>query len=66
MPPQGGADPKPAISVVPQAKPIKVVKSCDLSAKTYMESAEDVEEFVDALKSELLAVVSSGHRARIQ
>ncbi len=48
------------------AKPIKVVRPADVSKKTYLENVGDVDEYLDALKAELLSAIASGHRARIQ
>jgi hypothetical protein len=52
--------------VAPVAKPIRVVKPAELSSKSYLETEGEVEVYVSALKAELLAVIASGHRARIQ
>jgi hypothetical protein len=48
------------------AKPIRVIKPAELSAKSYLETASEVEEYLAKLKSELMSVITSGHRARIQ
>ncbi|MDY7545494.1 BREX system P-loop protein BrxC [Glaciimonas sp. CA11.2] len=50
----------------PVAKPIRVIKLAELSSKSYLETDDEVEDYVAKLKTELLAVIASGHRARIQ
>ncbi|NVH77084.1 BREX system P-loop protein BrxC [Paraburkholderia sp. JPY432] len=47
-------------------RPIKVVRPSELSGKTYLESTDDVEKFIDSLRHELLAAIAAGHRARLQ
>jgi len=47
-------------------KPSKVIKASDLSAKTYLETEAEVEEYLELLKAELLATIKAGQRARIQ
>jgi hypothetical protein len=56
----------PPASPPPQSRPIKVVRSADVGGKTYLESEADVEDYLARLKKELMAVVQSGQRARIQ
>jgi hypothetical protein len=50
----------------PQSRPIKVVRSAEVGGKTYLESEADVDDYLGRLKAELLAVIQSGQRARIQ
>ena len=50
----------------PVAKTTRVVRAADFSSKSYLESEPDVEAYVDKLKAELLAVVRSGQKARVQ
>ena len=60
-----GRTPTPAPQ--PQAaKPIRVIRTADLRAKTYLETEQDVEDYVSKLRTELMAAIASGHRARIQ
>lgn len=56
----------PLRPVAPAAKPIRVVRNADLGAKTYLETEQDVEDYVGKLRAELLAAIASGHRARIE
>ncbi|MFZ4482232.1 MAG: BREX system P-loop protein BrxC, partial [Rhodoferax sp.] len=51
---------------VPAAKTTKVIRAAELSSKTYLETEADVNVFVEALKSELMAAVRAGQIARIQ
>ena len=37
-----------------------------MGAKTYLESEQDVDDYVAKLRAELMAAIASGHRARIQ
>ena len=62
----GVTPPPPAQPPAPMAKPIHVVRVSDMGSKTYLESEADVEGFVSQLKSELLATVRSGKKARVQ
>lgn len=50
----------------PKPKSTKVIRAADYSAKTYLESEEDVKAYVTKLKAELLAAVRAGQNARIQ
>jgi hypothetical protein len=50
----------------PVAKTTRVVRAADFSSKSYLESEPDVEAYVSKLKAELLAVVRSGQKARVQ
>ncbi|MET3622987.1 BREX system P-loop protein BrxC [Burkholderia ambifaria] len=63
----GGGSGKPEKGGAPVSlRPIKVVRTSELSAKTYLESADDVEKFIESLRQELLAAIAAGHRARLQ
>jgi hypothetical protein len=65
----GGAPtppPPPAPPTLPISKPIRVVRTADLNAKTYLETEQDVDDYVAKLRAELLAAIAAGHRARIQ
>lgn len=46
--------------------PIKTINLKDFSAKTYLESQEDVDNFTTKLKDELSKTVSEGKRVRLQ
>jgi hypothetical protein len=50
----------------PAAKPTKVIRAADLSAKSYLETEADVEAFVTQLRAELLSAVRAGQKARLQ
>ncbi|MBS1228526.1 MAG: ATPase-like protein [Proteobacteria bacterium] len=52
--------------VAAEPKPVKVIKLSDLGTKTYLETEAEVEDYIARLKSELLGVIATGHRARIQ
>ena len=62
----GGTPPPPPPRAPPAAKPIRVVRTADLNAKTYLETEQDVDDYVAKLRAELMAAIASGHRARIQ
>ncbi|SAL59745.1 BREX system P-loop protein BrxC [Caballeronia humi] len=62
----GEAPVPPPLPAAPASKPIRVVRTADLGAKTYLETKQEVEDYVAKLRSELLAAIASGHRARIQ
>ncbi len=47
-------------------KPTKAVRAADYSLKTYLETEADVDAYLAKLKAELLAVIQSGGRARLQ
>jgi hypothetical protein len=49
-----------------EPKPVKVVKPSDLTTKSYLETREEVDDYIARLKSELMGAIDSGHRARIQ
>ncbi len=51
---------------LPAAKPTKVVRAADFSAKSYLETEADVEAFVTKLRTELLTTVRAGQKARLQ
>ena len=56
------ADDAPA----PPPKPIREVRAADLVTKSYLENEQEVDEFMTALKRELLAVLASNNRVRIR
>jgi hypothetical protein len=56
----------PTAPPAPKSRPIKVVRSTEVGGKTYLESESDVDDYLALLKAELLAVIQSGQRARIQ
>jgi hypothetical protein len=63
----GGSAPVPPLAPTAiAAKPIRVVRPADLGGKTYLETEQEVEDYVAKLRAALLAAIASGHRARIQ
>ena len=65
--PGGSATPPPsAPPAPPAAKPIRVVRVADLSAKTYLETEQDVDTYVAKLRAELMSAIAAGHRTRVQ
>lgn len=46
--------------------PIKTVNVKDFSAKTYLETQQDVDDFTAKLKDELSKIVTDGKRVRLQ
>lgn len=65
-PTPGGAPTPPPPPAPPAAKPIRVVRTADLNAKTYLETEQDVDDYLAKLRAELMAAIAAGHRARIQ
>lgn len=61
-----GADPAPRATPTAGSKPIKVVRVSEIGSKTYLETSKDVEDYVLALRTELMAAIESGKRARVQ
>ncbi len=60
---------KPAQPGSDQPKPIKSVREIrpsDLSTKSYLESEDDVEQFISALRKELLTALTAQNRIRIR
>lgn len=53
-------------SVAAEPKPVKVIKTSELSTKSYLETEAEVEDYLARLKTELMSAIASGHRARIQ
>ena len=47
-------------------RPAKVIRAAGLSPTIYLETEAEVESYVAKLKSELLATIKAGQRARIQ
>jgi len=47
-------------------KPSRVIRAAELSPTIYLETEAEVESYVAKLKSELLATIKAGQRARIQ
>ena len=60
--PSGVKPPPPA----PAVKPIKVIRVADLGGKTYLESENDVEQYLGKLRVELMAAIQAGQKARLQ
>ena len=48
------------------AKPTRVVRAADLAVKSYLETEADVDVYLAKLKTELLAVIRAGQKARVQ
>ena len=49
-----------------KAKPIKIIKPANLKQKAYLETVEDVNDFVDKVKDALLEAVNNNIRIRIE
>lgn len=47
-------------------KPAKVIRAADLCSKSYLETEGEVDDYLGKLKTELLAAIKAGQRARIQ
>ncbi|WP_216328012.1 BREX system P-loop protein BrxC [Deinococcus aestuarii] len=58
--PSGGETPQPAL------KPIRTLKVRSMTAAPYLESAQDIEQFLGALKTQLEQAVQNGERVRIE
>ncbi|MDD2720907.1 MAG: BREX system P-loop protein BrxC [Gallionella sp.] len=56
----------PPASTTIAPKPPKAIRAADLCSKSYLETEAEVEEYLEKLKTELLAAIKSGQRARIQ
>ena len=50
----------------PAAKTTRVVRAAELAAKTYLENEADVDVYLAKLKAELMSVIHSGQKARVQ
>lgn len=53
---------KPAITV----KPTKVVRAADVAIQTYLETEDDVEDYLGRLKKKILTEINSGGKVRVQ
>ena len=49
-----------------QAKPIRTLKVRGLSNATYLETAQDIDDFLGKLRTQLEQAVQSGERVRIE
>lgn len=60
--------PKPggAGAIPPPAKPVKYITAANYSPKTFLENESDVNEYLAALKKELMAVLQGNNRVRIK
>ena len=47
-------------------KIVKIIRPASLSSKTYLETEEDVDEFVNSMKKEIIKAVQDNKRVRIQ
>jgi hypothetical protein len=63
---QPGAAPSPMGAGTTSPKPSKVIRAADMSPSIYLETEAEVETYITKLKTELLATIHSGKRARIQ
>lgn len=52
--------------IPPKAKPVKYVSATSLSTKTFLESEQDVNDYLEVLKKELMAAVNNSMRVRIK
>lgn len=59
---EAGKKPKPGTA----PKPVKFIKPAVFATKNYIETEEDIEEFLKALKQELLEALKKNSRIRIQ
>ena len=50
----------------PAVRPSKIIAPMELMKKPYLETESDVQEFIDALTSELLAALAENTRIRIR
>lgn len=50
----------------PVVKPIKTLKAKELASKEYLETPEDIEEFLSTLRQQLTEAVDKGERVRLQ
>jgi hypothetical protein len=50
----------------PVVKTTRVIRSADLSSKTYLETEAEVDAFVSKLRTELLAAIHARQMARVQ
>jgi hypothetical protein len=56
----------PTAKAAPTIKPSRTVKPLELMTKTYLETEEDVQEFVDALSAQLRSAIAENARVRIR
>jgi len=57
---------KDSIHPKPPAKEVTTIRPASLSSKTYLETEEDVNEFLSAIKNKLMKAVQDKKRVRIQ
>lgn len=50
----------------PVVKPIKTLKAREVTTKEYLETAEDIEQFLSTLRKQLTEAVDNGERVRLQ
>lgn len=67
----GGSTAQPLTTGTPSvttkvAKPTRVVRAADIATKSYLETEADVDAYLASLKTELMDVIKSGHKARLQ
>jgi hypothetical protein len=64
--PSGQTGTEKPVPEVREPKPVYVVRASESASKSYLESEAEVEAYITALKSELLAAIKAGKRVRIQ
>lgn len=58
--------PKPGGVIPPPAKPVKHISAASCATKTFLETEQDVSDYLDALKKELVAAIQKNMRVRIK
>ena len=58
--------PNALVSPAPAPKTTRVVRAAEFSNQPYLETEAEVDAYLTRLKSELLAVVRAGQKARVQ
>jgi hypothetical protein len=62
----GKTDLVPPPPLAPKSRPIKVIRVAELRGKSYLESEDEVDDYLQKLKASLMEVIRSGHKARLQ
>lgn len=52
--------------VIRESKPVQVIRASESSAKSYLETEAEIEDYLSRLKSDLIAAIKAGKRVRIQ
>ena len=58
--------PGEAPSSATQVKPVVIIKSSDLGFKPYLETEQEVDDYLKKIREELLKAINAGNRARVQ